>query len=173
MPIEELLDTLPRVTTAAGRSLINGGGVFPDLEIEGDTLKLVERDFIRASNEAQFPLGLRIAEFSFSVAATRRAAEAPPSVTEAEFESFLEALDGHGLQTDLLADADVRSYLLWRTELAVAQRMGDVAAEADFRTQRDPVLSEAIRLLEDSPSQQGLFLTVDSRAGATQAPIGG
>ena len=39
-----------------GRSLINGGGVFPDLEIQDDTLTLSEREFIRAANEAQFPL---------------------------------------------------------------------------------------------------------------------
>ena len=173
MPLPEAVDTLPRVETAEGRSLINGGGIFPDLEIQDDTLKVIEREFIRLSNEQQFPLGLKIAEFGFNVAAARREAGTVPSVTEEEFDAFVEDLTSAGLETELVNDADVREYLFWRTELAVAQRMNDIAAEADFRTQRDPVLSEAIRLLQVTSSQTELFQAVDSQANATQGPTGG
>ncbi len=172
MPLPETVDTLPRVETAEGRSLINGGGIFPDLEIQDDTLKVIEREFIRLSNEQQFPLGLKIAEFGFNVAAKRREAGAAPSVTEEEFGAFVEELTAAGLETDLVEDEDVQAYLFWRTELAVAQRMNDIAAEADFRTRRDPVLTEAIRLLQETSSQAELFRAVDSQANATQGPTG-
>lgn len=172
-PIAEQLDTLPRVTTAEGRSLINGGGVFPDLEIQDDTLTTIEQNFVRASNEAQFPLGLRITEFAFEVANARREANERPGVTDAEFEGFIERLAEGGLDAEMLAQDDVRSWLRWRAEMTTAQRMDDVAAEADFRTRRDPVLTEAIRLLQEASSQRDLFRIVDADPDATQAPPAG
>ncbi len=172
MPLPEVLDSLPRVQTAQGRSLIDGGGIFPDLVIEDDTLTFVERDFIRESNEAQFPLGLRIAEFGFQTAAARREADERPGVTVEEFEGFVSSLKSEGLETVLLDDEDVRRYLRWRAELATAQRMNDIAAEADVRTRRDPVLTEAIRLLQTTGSQNELFRAVDANPGATQGPGG-
>ena len=48
--------------------------------------------------------------------------------------------------------------------------MADVSAEVRVRTQRDPVLAEAIRLLRTTSSQGELFRTVDSMPGAPQAP---
>ena len=170
-PLPEVLDSLPRVQTPQGRSLINGGGVFPDLVIHDDTLTLVERDFIREANEAQFPLGLRIAEFGFAAAEARRAAEERPGVTEEEFEGFVSALKDEGLGSELLDDDQVHRYLMWRAELATAQRMNDIAAEASVRTQRDPVLTEAIRLLRSTASQEELFSAVDSDPEATQGPV--
>lgn len=171
-PLPEVLDSLPRVQTAQGRALIDGGGIFPDLEIQDDTLKIVERDFIREANEARFPLGLRIAEFGFQMAAARRAEDARPSINPDEFDRFVADLRSEGLDTELLDDVEVRAYLLWRAELATAQRANDIAAEADVRTRRDPVLTEAIRLLQATASQQDLFTAVDSNPDATQGPTG-
>ena len=53
-------------------------------------------------------------------------------------------------------------YLTWRAKMAVAQRMDDIGAEADFRTERDPILAEAIRLLELAGSQNALFRQIAS-----------
>tara|TARA_B100001123_G_scaffold218892_1_gene247039 strand:- start:204 stop:722 length:519 start_codon:yes stop_codon:yes gene_type:complete len=161
--VPEVIDSLPRVTTASGRSLVDGGGIFPDLQIQDDTLTLLERDFLRASNETQFPLGLRIAEFGFEVAASRRAEGVKPYVEESEFETFVSALQTEGLGEDFLGTPEIRRYLLWRTELATAQRMNDIAGEAEIRTQRDPVLSEAILLLEATSTQEQLFALIESR----------
>jgi carboxyl-terminal processing protease len=161
-PLEENVDTLPRVATGGGRMLIDGGGIFPDREITGDTLKLVTQNFIRVANENEFPLGLRLAEFGFDVAAVRREAGEAPSLREDEFQRFVEEIIAEGLPGELLEDAVVLDYLRWRGKLAVAQRMNDVGAEADFRTERDPVLSEAIRLLQDARTQADLLRTVDT-----------
>ncbi|MDX1492450.1 MAG: S41 family peptidase [Longimicrobiales bacterium] len=172
-PLPENPDSLPRVETASGRSLIAGGGVFPDLLIRDDTLKTSEQEFIRASNEAQFPLGLRITEFGFSVAADRRASGAEPSLTEAEFQEFVESLVSEGMDEELLQNPDVRDYLFWRVEMAVAQRMDDIGAEAAFRMKRDPVLTEAVRLLNQASSQTDLFRIVDAMPEAPQRPGAG
>ena len=163
-PIEEDVDTLRRVTTAQGRTLIDGGGIFPDLEVQEDTLTVLERDLLRVTAEMQFPLGLRIAEFGFEVAATRREANEEPGLLDEEFDEFLEELVEEGLDGELIDDPDVREYLNWRSRIAVAQRMDDLGAEAGIRTERDPVLSEAIRLIESSSSQTDLFGAVDGVA---------
>ena len=73
------------MTTAEGRELINGGGVFADLEIADDTLTIRERELIQYSGENQFPLALRLAEAGFSIAADRRESGAPASLTGEEF----------------------------------------------------------------------------------------
>ncbi|MDH3270903.1 MAG: S41 family peptidase [Gemmatimonadota bacterium] len=171
-PLPEVVDSLPRIQTASGRSLIAGGGVFPDLVIQDDTLKIVEREFIRKMNEAQFPLGLRITEYGFAVASERRESGREPGLTEAEFQRFVSNLVADGLDPMSIEDPDVRDYLFWRTEMAVAQRMDDIAAEAKFRMRRDPVLTEALRLLAGSGSQQALLQRVDALPEATQKPRG-
>ena len=50
--------------------------------------------------------------------------------------------------------------------------MNDIAAEAAVRTRRDPVLTEAIRLLQTTTSQEELFGAVDANPAATQGPTG-
>jgi len=171
MPVPADVDTLPRIETASGRALISGGGIFPDLVIQDDTLTTVEQEFIRASNIEQFPLGLRIAEYGLSIAADRGEDAAwTGGVSEEQFATFVAQLREEGLETELLDDSDVQSYLRWRVDIAMAQRMSDVAAEVSVRTSRDPVLTEAIRLIETTGSQSALFAEVDSRPGAPQAP---
>jgi len=157
-PIAEDLDTFPRVNTAQGRSLINGGGIFPDLALADDTTTLVERELIRAVNEQEIPLGLRLAELGFEAAGARRdKGTEDPALTDEEFDGFIARLVEEGLSEDQLSDEGVRTYLRWRGRITVAQRMDDLGAEADIRMERDPVLSEAVRLLLNSTSQVQLF----------------
>jgi len=156
-PLPENPDTLPEVTTAQGRTLVDGGGIFPDLTIRSDTLLPAERELIRATNEMEFPLLLRIAEFAFDVAAARREADEPPGVRDDEFASFMDALVDEGLPAAQASDPVVRDHLNWRARIAVAQRMDDLGTEAEVRVERDPVLAEAIRLLEVATTQAELF----------------
>ena len=157
-PIAEDLDTFPRVNTAQGRSLINGGGIFPDLALADDTTTLVERELIRAVNEQKVPLGLRLAELGFEAAGARRdEGIEDPALTDEEFDGFIARLVEEGLSEDQLSDEGVRTYLRWRGRITVAQRMDDLGAEADIRMERDPVLSEAVRLLLNSTTQVQLF----------------
>jgi len=172
-PIAEDLDTFPRVTTAQGRSLINGGGIFPDLAVGDDTTTVVERGLIKAVNDHQVPLGLRLAELGFEAARARRGGTEGPGLTEAEFDRFMTILAEDGLAEDQLSDAGVRKYLRWRGRINVAQRMDDLGAEADIRMERDPVLAEAVRLLGTSTSQAQLFEAADAeRVRRGQGPGG-
>lgn len=156
-PLEEDIASLPRVTTPGGRELVDGGGIFPDITIESDTLRLPEQEFIRVVSETQYPLGQRLQELGFSVGAELRAANQPPSLGDDQFNAFVSSLVEDGLPADLAADPIVQEYLRWQGELAVAQRMDDIGAEAGFRARRDRVLAEAIRLLSTATTQADLF----------------
>lgn len=168
-PIGEDPDTLPEVTTAQGRTLVDGGGIFPDVQIAGDTLLPAERELIRVTNEREFPLLLRVAEFAFVVAAARREAGEGPSVREGEFTAFMDALVEEGLPAELASDPIVRTHLSWRARIAVAQRMDDLGDEAEVRVERDPVLAEAIRLLEVATTQAELFKLAEESPSARGA----
>ena len=172
-PIAEDLDTFPRVTTAQGRSLINGGGIFPDLAVGDDTTTVVERELIRAVTEQEVPLGLRLAELGFEAASARRGGTQDPGLTDAEFDRFMTLLAEEGIAEGQLSDPGVRTYLRWRGRISVAQRMDDLGAEADIRMERDPVLSEAVRLLRASTSQARLFQAADAARGRRGQGAGG
>ncbi len=155
-PIPENPDTFPVVTTKAGRELIAGGGIFPDLEIANDTLTLAERQFISQAARDQIPLVLRIEEFAFAEADARRDAGEEPGVDPLEFEAFLDALSEEGVEENI-EDPTIRKYLEWRVAVRVAERMERMGRSMEIRSQRDPVLAEAIRLLGDARTQSDLF----------------
>lgn len=167
-PVPEDSTKFTEVTTPGGRTLVDGGGIFPDLQLADDTLTLAERDFLRQTAEREFPIAQRIVEYGFEVASKRLSAGTPPGLTDEEFQGFLAALTEQGLDPALWQAEGVEDYLAWRLRVAVAQRMDDVGAEAAFRTERDPVLAEAVRLLTTSSSQAELFSLVQEANGARQ-----
>jgi carboxyl-terminal processing protease len=171
--LEEDLDTFPRVTTAQGRELINGGGIFPDLAVEGDTTTVVERELIRAVNEQEIPLGLRLAELGFEAASARREAAEGPDVSDQEFDDFLLLLQEEGLNADQLSVPGIQRYLRWRARIAVAQRMDNLGAEAEVRMERDLVLAEAVRLMTTTTSQTQLFEAAEAEQAHRNEGAGG
>lgn len=162
-PLEEKLDTFPSIKTPAGRTLLNAGGVFPDIAIAEDTLTLAERELLRVAGEKEVPLGVRLAEFSFELAKELREKNAPPAVDPARFDGFVQGLVTSGIPTEVMDAPGVREYLLWRTRMTVANRMDAIGREADYRKERDPVLTEAVRLLGSVTSQAELFRSADAK----------
>ena len=158
----------PTIATPHGRDLVNGGGIFPDLQVAEDTLTLPEQELVRVTSEAQFPLNLRLTEFGFQIASARRESGDDTSLTEEEFERFMTSLVEEGLPATQASDPAVRDYLRWRARIAVAQRMDDVGAEAEVIAERDPVLMEAIRLLTTNTTQAELFAAVDAASTAAR-----
>jgi len=169
-PLEEDLDTFPHVTTPGGRSLLNAGGVIPDLAVKEDTLTLAERDLLQAAGEHEVPLGIRLVEFAFQIAKERREANLPPALDPARFDAFVNELIEAGVPSETMNAEGVREYLAWRARINIAQRMDAVGPEADFLKERDPVLTEAVRLLESASTQGDLFQAV--AAGTAQAKTG-
>lgn len=155
-PLPEDSTAFPVFTTEGGRALRGGGGVFPDLEIEDDTLLVVERQLLEEARDAEFPFGLRLAEIGFdrSQAVSNDGAEA--IITQEILESLIVEMRDAGVPETTLGDPATRDYLLWRLEIALSQRMDDERL-LRFRILRDPVLAEAVRLVREADSQADLF----------------
>lgn len=156
-PLPEDSTAFPVFTTEAGRELKGGGGVFPDLEIDGDTLLAVERQLLEEAVAAEFPLGLRLAEIGFDRAQAVVNDGAEATITEERLEAFIAELREAGVPDATLDDPAARRYLLWRLEINLSQRMADDGRLLRFRIQRDPVLAEAVRLLREADDQAELF----------------
>jgi carboxyl-terminal processing protease len=168
-PLDEDVDTLRRVMTPAGRTLVDGGGIFPDVALQDDTLSTAEQQFLRATIDAEFPLAQRVVEYGFDIAAERRATGGDPELTPQEFQEFTGQLVAGGLDASLLEDQEILEYLDWRVRIAAAQRMDDLGAETTVRRERDPVLDEAIRLLNTTTSQAELFREAERATTAETA----
>jgi carboxyl-terminal processing protease len=166
-PLPENPDTFPRVRTAGGRELVAGGGIFPDITIADDTLRTIERTLEEKSAEKEVPLALRIAEFGFQEAQRVRTTPGAPVVLDpAGFQAFVERLRQDGVPPELLNDPAIRSYLDWRARTIMAARLQDrVGAQAKIRMERDPVLAEAMRLLQEARSQDELYAAARRTSG--------
>lgn len=164
--LPEDLDTLPHVKTPAGRDLLNGGGIFPDVSIAEDTLTLAERDMLKAAAEKEVPLGTKLAEFAFDQAKQLKDAHEPPTLDGARFNAWVDQLIADGIPADAMNAPGVREYLNWRVRMSIAARMEDIGVEADYRMERDPVLTEAVRLLGTASTQADLFKAADAEVQA-------
>ncbi len=167
-PVPEDPDTFRVVRTKAGRDLVAGGGIFPDLEIANDTLTLVEREFLSQAARDEVPLVLRIEEFAFAQADSRRGSGEAPGVDADDFRAFLEALSEEGVDARYIADPVITDYLEWRISQRVAERMDRMGRSMEIRSLRDPVLAEAIRLLGAATTQSDLFQAVAGLKGDKQ-----
>jgi carboxyl-terminal processing protease len=155
--LPENLDTLSAVRTPDGRMLKSGGGIFPDLVVEADTIGLLERELISIANDREIPLATREAEVSFARAKALREAGQPPSVDDATIQGYISGLEAVGLPAELVNRPEVRSYLRWRLSVGVADRMEDVAAATMVRMEKDRVLARAVELMRDASTQSDLF----------------
>ena len=160
-PFPEDPDTFRVVTTDAGRELVAGGGVFPDLDIRNDTLTILEREFLSQTASARVPLNLRIMEFAFNQSEQRQAEGSDPAFGPAAFEDFLTRLAEEGVDRAFLDDDEVRAYLEYLIFPRIAERMDRMGRAMELRARRDPVLAEAMRLLGEVETQAELFAAAD------------
>lgn len=167
-PLPEDPDTFPVMTTRGGRELVAGGGVFPDLEIVKDTLTILEREFISQAAGARVPMSLRIEEFAFKQSERLRAEGRDPSLDPAAFEDFLDGLAEEGADRMYLDEDEVRGYLEYLILPIIARRMDRFGRSKELQARRDPVLSEAIRLLEEVATQAELFAAADRSSAASR-----
>jgi len=155
-------DTFPVVTTPGGRVLSGGGGVFPDLTIPNDTLTTNERNFLSQMAQKQIPFDLRIEEFAFDQSEkNRREGSNEPTLYLVDFEAFVSALEQESQTDNSLITNEIHDYLKWRILPRIAQRMDMLGRSIELRLERDPVLSEALRLLISAQQQSDLFNTPD------------
>ncbi len=159
---EELQAT---VATRSGRQLRSGGGIFPDLEVEDDLLKPEERAFLNHANELMIPVPARIEEYSFDLAkdALRNGGEIQPLPSSA-FDDLVQGFIDDGMDAEIVADPVVRAYLDWRTQIRYLYRAEATEAMLVTLAERDPVLTEALRLASAAESPGQLFTLVEQAA---------
>jgi carboxyl-terminal processing protease len=167
-PLPEDSDAFPVITTAGGRQLVAGGGVFPDLEIRNDTLTLVERQFTSQAANARVPMNLRIEEFAFAQSEKLRAEGSDPTIDPIAFEEFLAGLGDDGVERAYLDSNEVRGYLEYLVIQRIAVRMDMMGRAMELRARRDPVLAEAMRLLGEIETQTELFAAASQAVGPSQ-----
>jgi carboxyl-terminal processing protease len=169
-PLAEDLDTFPTIRTPAGRELLAAGGIFPDLEVQDDTVTVAERALLQGAAEAGVPLPLRLTEYGFTEAQALEAQGAREvRLREGPFEEFIGRLRDEGVPAELLDDPEARRFLAWRARWATADRMGPafVGAVTTIRMERDRVLATALDLLTGASSQTALFHAAATRRGDT------
>ena len=167
-PLPEQLDTIRTVRSPQGRELRAGGGIFPDLGMQEDTLRLVEREFLGEASASQYPLGVRLQEIAFDQVRAMTAG-GTGGITDGVVAGFLTELSEAGISPGLTQDPVVVDYLRWRLNLAFHQRAGNDGRAAEVRAERDPVLTQAVELLAASSSQADLFLRANQVETAREA----
>jgi carboxyl-terminal processing protease len=162
-------DSIAEFTSAAGRILYGGGGVFPDLEVPNDTLTSEEQSFVGAALEAEIPLSVRIHEAALDGARlAQQAGGEAGGLPEPAYERFETGLLEAGMAPDAFTDP-IREYLRWRIEVVYFERIDRRDRALEVRAQRDPVLAMAVELLEGSASQSDLFARAASMRATDRA----
>lgn len=153
------------VVTAAGRSLRNLGGVFPDVEVPPDTVARAVLALQRQAADKQVQLRLMIEEYAFAMA--RRTAAAGKSVERlpsSAFDELAEQLVDAGLDPEIVGDPLARAWLDWWTEGRYLSRAGATGLAIAAQAERDRALSEALRLARSATTQDELFALVEEEA---------
>jgi len=90
--------------------------------------------------------------------------------------AWIDHLIEEGLPASVVNAPGVRGYLSWQARMRVAQRMDEVARddaigqEVQIRMERDPVLTEAVHLLDSARTQKELFAESDKVRAEEEAP---
>ena len=167
-------DLVEEFTSRGGRTILGGGGVFPDLEIEEDTLSSAELNFFTRGAEAEVPVQQRIREAAFAVAQSARVAgTVPESFPAGAFEEFRSGLIASGMDAELFT-TDVDRYLLQRAGEELFQRMDRLDLYLQLRSDRDRALATAVGFLLEADSQDALFaLAASAVRTAAVEPVDG
>ena len=160
LPAREDPDTFPVLTTKSGRNLVSGGRIFPDLNISSDTLTLIERSFLSQAARDSVPITLRIEEFAFTQADALRSAGEQPNVDPVQFSSFIDNLIEEGIEEKYANNQEILDYIKWRVSARLAERMGWIGRSVEILSQRDLVLAEAVRILNDFHNMPDIFSAV-------------
>jgi carboxyl-terminal processing protease len=174
-------DSIPVFTSQAGRALLGGGGVFPDVELGRDTLTTAEQEFVSSAVEKEIPLEVRIREAALEAThGPRERGTVPESLPPEALDGLTRKLLDAGLPESALT-SEALAYLAWRLEVEFFQRLepSDPALKTEARrrarearSQRDEGLATAVRLLSQARTQEHLFQLAALEPGAVRAQDG-
>jgi carboxyl-terminal processing protease len=150
----------PKFKSDAGRVVVGGGGIRPDIVVADDTLGTAERDFLRASAPQAQAINAVLQDYSLELKGTVTSAFSVPSSWTS---TIMKRLDAAHVRIDAKYDSAARTFLTRDLSNRVT-RMSFGDAVAKGRTLADDhQLSRAITLLEKSTTQAQLLATVGAR----------
>lgn len=156
-----------RYTSGRGRVLYGGGGITPDILLSPDTLTTGEQAAVqRVYREGG---AFNSAIFAYAVQHLQSNGDLSPdfSLSDGDLDDFFAGLAGRGVTVERGSFDAARRFIRLQIEREIAlQKWG---AEQEFRRRLpfDAPVQEAIRLLEASNSQDGLFNVAGSDFGGT------
>ena len=161
----------PEFTTMAGRTILGGGGITPDLWVIQDTLSNREASAVRALYQ-QAGLFARTV-FDFSVAYIQAEEPSADFVVDAALVTrFRRALDEAGLEVDAgVLDAADR-YIRYQLESQIALQAFGEEGEFTRLMDRDLQLGAALNALAEASSVDAL-VAVGGEPSRRAVPVGG
>jgi len=155
-------ETMEEFSSVGGRPLLGGGGVYPDLRIEPDTLTALEQMLLAAAADASIPLATRIQEVAFEGALRVRDQDVLPTGLPTDLrEALITSLQTGGIAESALTPEGL-SYLAWRLDVVFFQRLEAIGRSLEVQSERDSVLATAIRFLRDAENQADLFTLAEA-----------
>lgn len=163
----------PAYQSMAGRQLLGGGGIVPDVRVMPDTLSMAESRAVRGlyTQAGAFTNAL----FSFAVEINRRAPEAGVGFVadDGVLDEFRAHLDEQGVEVSAELFRDARRYITYQVEREVALQAGGDMAEFRQIRRFDRPLERAIELLRESTGTAGLLERADAPSEAVSDDVGG
>jgi carboxyl-terminal processing protease len=162
-------DTAAKVPyrTDSGRTVFGGGGIVPDMIIRGDTATAGEKAFFEAASKdaGKFQDAL----FSYSVAYERSHPDLRPdfAVTPEMRRGFYDRLRANGVNVTWEVFQGAQRFIDAQLVEEIARSKFGAAVAARRDDTQDPVLQEAIRLLQGAPTQQALLRAVQQQPQST------
>jgi carboxyl-terminal processing protease len=162
---------VPIYRTDAGRRVLGGGGITPDLVVR-DTLSRAEQALVRAIRDDVALFNNVLYEFSVEYSHGHPELQPGFPVTEAMIEAFRTRLAGEGLEIDRGVFHGASSFLTERlaNEISVAA----FGRQEGWKrlTENDPQLRIAVELLNAASSSEQLFALLPGYAAERGLPLG-
>ncbi len=156
---------LPTFKSDAGRVVVGGGGIRPDVVVAEDTLSTIEREFFRAIASKGPKINTVLQEYALKLKGTVARDFTPPPAWTAE---IMRRLVADSVHIDPKYDAVAREALTRDLANRVTRMsFGDASAKARLIGEDKP-LSKAIELLQKSATQAQLLAAAPAANATTR-----
>ncbi len=154
----------PRFKTDAGRAVLGGGGITPDIQLKPDTITAADNAFERALGKHIPQFRDALTAYALSLKATHGAASPNLIVTPEMRAELLKRMEARGVTIDR-ATYDAAAPLVDRVlgDEIVRYLFGD-AADFERRLHRDATVAAALQLMAGASSERELLDRAQQRA---------